>query len=92
MAVVVTVEIPGGSPELEQAMLQELGVLTSPPTGLHFRAGGPIPGGWRVITGWESPERFQGFQREKLQPAFDKLGLRPSRIEMWPVGPIQVNS
>jgi len=45
-----------------------------------------------VITGWESPERFQGFQREKLQPAFDKLGLRPSRIEMWPVGPIQVNS
>ena len=90
MSVVVTIEVPGGSQELQRGMMQDMGIPASEPAGLRFRTSGPIPGGWRVITGWDSPEDFQRFRNEKLQPAFAKQGIQPSRVEVWPTASIDV--
>src|SRR6266545_2111682 len=84
MAVIVTVEVPGATQDTQRALMQEMGVVTAPPSGLRFRTQGAIPGGWRVVTGWDSPQDFQRFRDEKLQPAFAKQGIVPSRIEVWP--------
>ena len=89
MAIVVTGEIAGGSQELDETLAREVGAADQPPAGALFRAAGPIPGGWRIVTGWESQEAFDRFRLEKLLPAFQKLGVRPSRIEMWEVQDIQ---
>ncbi len=89
MAIMVTGEIAGGSQELDEAILREMGIAGAPAPGALFRAAGPIPGGWRVVSGWESQEAFDRFRREQLLPAFQKLGVRPSRIEMWEVQDIQ---
>jgi len=92
MAVVVTMEVPGGSHEMQRGLMQEMGIPAAEPSGLRFRTQGPIPGGWRVVTGWDSPEDFQRFRAEKLQPAFAKQGIQPSRIELWPTVSIDVMS
>jgi hypothetical protein len=90
MAVVVTIEVPGGSQELQRGMMQDMGIQSAEPPGLRFRTQGPIPGGWRVVTGWDSPADFQRFRDEKLMPAFEKQGITPSRVEVWPTTSIDV--
>ena len=38
------------------------------PDGCQVHIAGPIENGWRVITVWDSEERFQQFRDEKLIP------------------------
>jgi len=83
MAVVVTVEIPGGTAEMFRAVSEAAGAGTQQPPGSLFRAAGPIPGGWRVVSGWESAEAYMSFLRDRLQPAWAQRGVQPSRIEVW---------
>ncbi len=83
MALIITVQIAGGSAELDASMLRETGVADAIPAGALFRAAGPIPGGWQVVSGWESMQAWQRFQTEKLQPAFAKVGVHPSNWEVW---------
>lgn len=67
-------------------IFQELQVSAGPermPTGVHFRAAGPIPGGWRVIGGWDSVEDFQTFYRERVLPRYEKAGVQPTSIAVW---------
>jgi hypothetical protein len=40
---------------------------------------GPIDGGWRVITVWDSEEQFQQFRTEKLIPAVQEVA-GPERV------------
>ena len=89
MAVVVTTEIAGGTAETFRAVSEAAGVGTEQPAGSLFRAAGPIPGGWRVVSGWESADAFMAFMRERLQPAWQKAGVRPSRVEIWQVEEIR---
>jgi heme-degrading monooxygenase HmoA len=44
------------------------------PEGCHAHIAGPVEGGWRVITVWESEERFQQFRDETLLPAMREAG------------------
>jgi len=89
MAVIITAQIAGGSAESDAAMVRETGIGEQIPAGALFRATGPIPGGWQVVSGWESMEAFQRFQREKLQPAFAKLGLQPTSFAIWAAASIR---
>ncbi len=83
MAVLVTSDIPNGNQAQDEAMMAEMGVRQSPPPGIMSRAAGPIPGGWRIVTVWESRDAFEAFHREKIAPAVTKLGVAAPQITSW---------
>jgi hypothetical protein len=73
MAVVIVNEMDGGSQEMYDQVnpkVMEGGTL---PEGCQLHIAGPIENGWRVITVWESEERFQQFRDEKLIPALREV-------------------
>jgi hypothetical protein len=74
MSVVIVNEIEGGS----QAMYDEVNPKVmeggSLPDGCQLHIASPIENGWRVITVWESEDRFQQFRDEKLLPALRESG------------------
>jgi hypothetical protein len=88
MAVVVVEEVPGGN----QSIYEEVGARVMPdgqlPEGCAVHIAGPIDGGWRVITVWDTEEQYQQFANEKLIPAFQEVageeGPAP-KIEAHPV-------
>lgn len=75
MAVIVTVEIPGGTREQYEEstrLLQEAEWF--PPAGFLAHAAGPDgSGGWRVVDFWESEDHFRAFA-EKARPIFQRVG------------------
>lgn len=83
MAVVVTADIPGGSLEQDRAVMEEVAIGASPAAGILFRAAGPIPGGWRILSVWESREAFERFYRDRIAPANQKLGIAPAVVSVW---------
>jgi hypothetical protein len=68
MAVVVVNEIQGGSQDLYDQINPKV-MPDGLPDGCQAHIAGPVEGGWRVITVWESEERFQQFREETLLPA-----------------------
>jgi hypothetical protein len=68
--------------------IQELmNVRQNPAKGMLLHAAGPIPGGWRVFSIWESKELVDQFLQERVQPAFKQLGLtwQPARQDSFPI-------
>ncbi len=82
MAVMVTADIPGGTAEQDEATLKEMNVQNERPKGVLARAAHGIPGGWRIISIWESREAFERAYRDKIEPASRVTGQIPSRVEM----------
>lgn len=78
MAVIVTVEIPGGTQEQYEATTRRLKESEWwPPQGFLAHAAGPDgSGGWRVVDFWESEEDFLAFAA-KARPLFQETGLPP---------------
>ncbi|MFI8522703.1 antibiotic biosynthesis monooxygenase [Streptomyces sp. NPDC085481] len=78
MAVIVTVEIPGGTQEIYERTNQRITTASWwPPEGFLAHAAGPDgSGGWRVIDFWESEQAFQAFV-EKAMPIFQEEGTPP---------------
>ncbi|MFJ3900133.1 antibiotic biosynthesis monooxygenase [Streptomyces sp. NPDC090025] len=78
MAVIVTVEIPGGTEELYRrtnARITEAPWYPMP--GFLAHAAGPDgTGGWRVIDFWESAEAFEAFVA-RATPIFQEEGMPP---------------
>jgi uncharacterized protein YbdZ (MbtH family) len=85
MPVVVTTEFPTDSAEFDRVLTETVGRGLGPAPGSLFRAAGPIPGGWRIVTGWESLEAYETALRERMQPGWATLGIQPSRREIWHV-------
>lgn len=73
MAVVVVNEIEGGSQELYDRVNPKV-MPAGLPDGCQLHIAGPTETGWRVITVWESEERFQQFREETLLPAMREAG------------------
>ena len=74
MAVVIVNEIEGGSQELYDRVNPKVMPGGQLPDGCQVHIAGPIENGWRVITVWESDERFQQFRDESLLPALREAG------------------
>ena len=85
MAVVVIGEIPGGTAEQDEAMMKELGLEGNPAPGVLMRLAGPIPGGWRIVSIWESEDAFQNFRRDRLLPLLAKRGGPMPQVQIWPM-------
>ncbi len=74
MSVVVVAEVQGGN----QKFFDEVSEQATPggqlPDGCQLQIAGPIEGGWRVITVWDSEERFHQFRSETLVPVLREAG------------------
>jgi hypothetical protein len=75
MAVLVIGEMQGGNAAIDQRLMQELGVQDAPAAGVIARFAGPTDKGYRIITIWESEEAFRTFQRERLLPTLERMGI-----------------
>jgi hypothetical protein len=79
MSVVVVTEIEGA----DQSFYDQVNARVVPedhlPEGCVVHIAGPIDGGWRVITVWDSEEQFQQFRTEKLIPAVQEVA-GPERV------------
>jgi hypothetical protein len=85
MPVLVVVEVPGGSSALDEALMHAWDVTGSPPPGNRLRFAGPMDGGWRVVSLWDSAEQFQDFLRERLHLTLDDAGDGQPTISIWEV-------
>jgi hypothetical protein len=74
MAVVIVNEMEGGSQDLYEQVNPKIMEGGNLPDGCQIHIAGPYKDGWRVITIWDSEERFQQFRDEKLIPAIREAG------------------
>ena len=74
MAVVIVNEMEGGSQDLYDEITPNVMEGGNLPDGCQLHIAGPYESGWRVITVWESEERFQQFRDEKLIQAIREAG------------------
>jgi hypothetical protein len=72
MAVVIVNEMEGGSQDLYDRVNPKVMEGGNLPDGCQLHIAGPYANGWRVITVWDSEERFQQFRDEKLIPALQE--------------------
>ena len=88
MSVVIVNNIEGGSQEMYDKVNPKVMPEGKLPDGCECHIAGPTDGGWRVITVWESEDRFNQFRNEKLIPAMqeaDEGGRLSPSIEATPV-------
>ncbi len=78
MAVVVVAEIEGGNQDFYEQVTGKVMPGGELPDGAKVHIAGPIEGGWRVITVWDSEEQFQRFRDEQLAPAIAEAGEETS--------------
>jgi hypothetical protein len=91
MAILVTLDYPGMTEDHFRSVVYQAGTARQLVPGQFFRTAGPIAGGWRVVACFESPGAFETYLRERLQPGFDRLGIHPSRTEVWPLADVQTS-
>jgi hypothetical protein len=74
MAVVVVNEMQGGEQGFYEQVTNRVMPNNQLPDGCLDHIAGPMEGGWRVITVWESDEQFDRFRNETLIPAMQEAG------------------
>jgi hypothetical protein len=74
VAVVVVNEIEGGSQDFYDQVNPKVMPDEKLPEGCEVHIAGPTDNGWRVITVWESEDRFNEFRNDKLIPALKEAG------------------
>jgi hypothetical protein len=74
MAVVIVNEMEGGTQEMYDEVNPKVMPGGNLPDGCQLHIASPMENGWRVITVWESEDRFQQFRDEKLIPALKEAG------------------
>jgi heme-degrading monooxygenase HmoA len=74
MAVVVVNEIEGGNQDFYEQVSGRVMPNEQLPEGCQVHIAGPTERGWRVITVWDSDEKFQQFRNEKLIPTMREVG------------------
>jgi hypothetical protein len=85
MAVLVIAEAPGMTSEQDDAIIQALGLADNPPVGGRFRLSGPMEGGYRIISLWESRDHFEAFLEERLRPALQATGRPVPEPTFWEI-------
>ena len=74
MAVVIVNEMGGGDQSLYDEVTSQVMPGGQLPNGCQLHIAGPMDGGWRVITVWDSEEQFQEFRDGTLIPALQESG------------------
>jgi hypothetical protein len=90
MSVVIVNEIEGGNEGLYEQVNSKVMPGHKLPDGCQLHVAGPIDGGWRVITVWESEDRFQQFRDETLIPALREAGEGDRVVPQISADPVHV--
>lgn len=90
MAITVISELAGQTAEGDQALQEQLGVVSNPPAGVVLRLAGPTKSGWRVISVWDSQEEFEAFRRDRLEPALQAAGRPIPNFEISALESIRI--
>jgi hypothetical protein len=85
MPVLVGIEVPGGSSALDDALTEAWGIATSPPEGNLLRMAGPMDGGWRVVSLWDTREQFETFLEERLHLSLRDAGAGQPVVTFWEI-------
>jgi len=81
MAVGMLMEIPGGTQELYDGVMDAMDWDSRPqPDGLVAHFAGPTGDGWFVFDVWESQEAFGRFAEERLKPALAQVAGEPPAV------------
>ena len=75
MPVGVLAELQGVNPETYDSVNDEMDIDNNRPEGLIFHTAGKIESGMRIFDVWESAEDYERFERERLMPAVEKVGM-----------------
>jgi hypothetical protein len=76
MAVVVVNQMDGADQDTYERISSKVMPDGQLPDGCQLHIAGGTEGGWRVITVWESDERFQTFREQKLMPAMQERAIK----------------
>jgi hypothetical protein len=84
MAIVMRIEIPGGTVEQYDQVNGIMGILgdDDAPDGLVVHTVGQTDDGLTVIDVWESAEKLNRFWEEKAGPAFEEAGVEAGEPEI----------
>lgn len=85
MPVLVVIEVPGGSSALDDALTEAWEIETRPPAGNLLRMAGPMDGGWRVLSLWESRRQFQTFLEDRLHLPLQDSDAGQPVISFWEI-------
>lgn len=85
MSVLVVVEVPGGSAALDEALTEAWGTNDDPPAGNRLRLAGPMDGGWRVVSLWDTAEQFEEFLHERIHLTLDEAGEGVPEVTVWEI-------
>lgn len=89
MPVLVLIEVPGGSSELDEVLTEAWGIESVPPEGNLLRMAGPMEGGWRVVSLWETREQFEAFLAERLHLSLDDQGVGQPVVTFWEIEKVE---
>ena len=90
MAVLVVGEATGVTADQDAALTKKLYPEGSLPAGFRIRMAGPMVGGWRIVTLWDSEADWVRFRDERLTPALADIGQTDigqalGTVEPWPI-------
>jgi hypothetical protein len=82
--VLVVIEVHDGSADLDEALVEAWNLAGNPPEGNRLRMAGPMEGGWRVVSLWDSAEQFRAFLEERLHLTLDAGEEQPT-VTFWEI-------
>lgn len=85
MPVLVVIEVPGGSSELDDVLSDSWHLADSAPEGNYLRLAGPMDGGWRVVSLWDSRDQFETFLKERLHLTMADTGDQQPTLTFWDI-------
>jgi hypothetical protein len=83
--VLVVIEVPGGSSELDDVLSESWHLADSPPEGNYLRLAGPMDGGWRVVSLWDSKAQFDTFLTDRLHLTLGDIGEQQPTVTFWDI-------
>jgi hypothetical protein len=91
VSVLVVIEVPGGSAELDDALTEAWGIADTPPEGNVLRMAGPMDGGWRVVSLWQSRQHFETFLTERIHLSLQDTGAGQLVLSFWEIEKVIVS-
>jgi hypothetical protein len=86
VAILVVGEASGVTAEQDAALAKRLYPEGSLPAGFRIRMAGPMAGGWRIITLWDSEADWERFRDDTLVPALAGIGqTMEAGVKIWPI-------
>jgi hypothetical protein len=85
VAILVVGEAAGVTAEQDAALTKRLYPEGSLPAGFRIRMAGPMAGGWRIMTLWDSEADWERFRNDMLAPALADIGHAVSAVAIWQI-------